>query len=92
MPSVKNVKQKQPLYQLSEVEIADPYLVIDELFDFAHLPDTRELLWGWLKCTITGTYHKTLNSSERAAIVDLYEKMEKLVEAVHVLHENKKHE
>ena len=82
----------QPLVlrQLSKKEIADPYLVIDELFDFAHLPDIQELLWGWLKTTVTGTYHKNLTASERSAMIDMYEKMEKLVEAAHVIHEAKK--
>ncbi len=78
------------MYKLSEAELKDPKLVIDELFDFACLPDVRELLWNWLKTTVTGTYHKDLSASERSAIITLYEKMEKLVEAAHVMHENKK--
>jgi hypothetical protein len=85
MSAVKNV---QPLYKLSKAEMNDPTLVIDELFDFADLQDVRELLWGWLKTTVTGTYHKDLSASERYAIIALYEKMEKLVEAVHVIHES----
>lgn len=87
MPSVKNA---QPLYKLSEAEMADPVLVIDELFDFADLQDTRELLWSWLKTTVTGTFHKDLSASERSAIITLYEKMEKLVEAAHVIRSNPK--
>jgi len=79
---------KQPIapQQLTENEIADPQLVIDDLFDFAHLPDIRELLWDWLKVTVTGTYHKDLSASERSAILTLYEKMNRLVEAAHVIH------
>lgn len=87
MPSVKNA---QHLYKLSKVELKNPELVIDELFDFADLQDVRELLWGWLKVTVTGTYHKEFSASERSAIITLYEKIEKLVEAVHVIHENQK--
>lgn len=71
---------------LSSKEIADPQLVIDEFFDFAHLPEVRELLWEWLKVTVTGTYHKELNTSERTTILTLYEKLSKLVEAAHILH------
>ncbi|MEO8172350.1 MAG: hypothetical protein ABI581_04675 [Sediminibacterium sp.] len=85
MPSVKNA---QPLYKLSKAERTDPSLVIDELFDFADLQDVRELLWSWLKTTVTGTYHKDLSASERYAIITLYEKIEKLVEAAHVMHES----
>lgn len=71
---------------LTQTEIADPQLVIDELFDFAHLPDIRELMWEWLKVTVAGTYHKELNSSERSAILSLYEHLTRLVEAAHVMH------
>jgi len=87
MPVQDDPLSKKHSYQLNEKEIADPYLVIDELFDFAHLPDVRELLWEWLKTTVTGSYHKTLTHNERYAIITLYEKIEKLVEAVHILHE-----
>lgn len=71
---------------LTQTEIAVPQLVIDDLFDFAHLPDIRELMWEWLKVTVTGTYHKELSSSERSAILILYERLTKLVEAAHVIH------
>lgn len=71
---------------LTQTEIADPQLVIDDLFDFAHLPDIRELMWEWLKATVTGTYHKELSASERSAILSLYEHLTKLVEAAHVIH------
>jgi hypothetical protein len=90
MPSVKKPVQQPVLHKLSQQEITDPYLVIDELFDFADLPDIKELLWGWLKITVTGTYHKNLSATERSAIIDLYEKLEKLVEAVQVIHTSKK--
>jgi hypothetical protein len=63
--------------------------VIDELFDFADLHDVRALLWSWLKTTVTGTYHKDLSATERSAIITLYEKLEKLVEAAHVMHESR---
>ena len=81
------VRRKKYFAQLSKKEMLNPYLVIDELFDFAHLPDVQELLWDWLKTTVTNGYHKNLNASERYAIITLYEKLRKLVEAVHVLNE-----
>jgi hypothetical protein len=55
---LQNNAARPAAYSLSEEEINDPYLVIDELFDFAELNDARELLWEWLKVTVTGTYHK----------------------------------
>jgi hypothetical protein len=91
MPSAKKPVQQPVLHKLSQQEITDPYRVIDELFDFADLADIKELLWGWLKTTVTGTYHKNLSATERSAIVDLYEKLEKLVEAAHVMHQKRFH-
>lgn len=84
MPLAKKCIQATP--PLTQTEIADPQQVIDELFDFAHLPDIRELMWEWLKATVTGTYHKELSSSERSAILSLYEHLTRLVEAAHVIH------
>ncbi len=78
--------QKKTMYtQLSKQEVDNPYLVIEELFDFAHLPDVREMLWDWLKTTVTGSFHKTLSSADRHVMIALYEKMEKLTEAAHIL-------
>jgi hypothetical protein len=83
MPSQKNAAA---LYTLSAAETKTPLLVVEELFDFADLDDVRALLWSWLKVTITGTYHKELSATERSAILSLYEKLEKLVEASHLMH------
>jgi hypothetical protein len=87
MPVQHDAKRPQPLYKLSAEEIADPQLVIEELFDFAHLPEIRLILWDWLKATVTGSYPEDLSKEERNAILILYEKIEKLVEAAHVLRE-----
>jgi hypothetical protein len=57
--------------QLSPEETENPWLVIHDLFSYDHLPGIRDMLWQWLKATVTGSYHKHL---------------EKLVEAVHLLH------
>ena len=76
--------------KLTEEEVKDPYMVIDELFDFAYLPRIRDIYWDWLKATVTKTYD-TLSKKEREDMVILYEKLEKLVEAVHVLHKGRKY-
>ena len=80
MSLLKDAQSESNLHLLNSQEKADPYLVIEELFDFAHLPDIREILWAWLKATVTGSYPKKLTHSERAEILDLYEKLEKLIE------------
>src|SRR5258708_6990459 len=76
--------------KLSKEEINDPYLVIHDLFDFGHFPDIRQMLWDFFKATITGSYSKKLGKEERFEIVVLYEYIEKLIEAVHIINEKKK--
>ncbi len=64
--------------------------VIDDFFSYAHLPQVRELLWEWLKTTVTGNYNKSLSRRERADLLYFYEQLTKLTEAVHLLHKRKK--
>src|SRR6266700_4221658 len=68
-------------HRLTKEETANPWLVIEDLFDFGKLPEIRELLWQSFKTTITGDYPKRLSHSQRADVVCLYEYMERLVEA-----------
>jgi len=84
------VLQNYPTHKLTGEEINDPYLVIDDLFQFGHLPDLREMLWNSFKSNITGTYHKELTRKERNEIVYLHEYMERLVEATHIINESRK--
>lgn len=90
MTASKKTNLPQTLYKLSAEEINDPALVIAELFDLARLPQVRSILWDWLKSTVTGSYPKSLSNKERTEIIMLYEKIEKLVEAAHILHERKR--
>lgn len=71
---------------LTNEEYADPTLVLDELFDFAHLPEWRTLLWDWLKITVSGSYNTETTAVERASILCVYEKLQKLIEASHLLY------
>ena len=87
----KKTLRNHCFHALTEKEIKDPYQVIDELFDFADLPDARELLWDWLKTTVTGNYHKQLTTTERSLIITMYEKIERLIEAVYILQEKNNH-
>ena len=78
--------EKASLSSLTREQISNPELVLAELFDFAHLPELKNLLWEWLKATVTGSYNKTLSKRERASILLLYEYLQKLLEANHLLH------
>lgn len=77
---------------LSEEENENPWIVIDNLFDYARLPQIRELLWASFKTTVTGDYNNALERRERQDVVWLYEYMEKLVEALHIMHCERKQE
>lgn len=73
------------LHALSSQETENPSLVFDELFDFAHLPEIRDMLWVWLKATVCGSFHRTLSRTEKENLLALYEKMQKLVEAAYLV-------
>jgi hypothetical protein len=74
---------------LAKEEVSDPYLVIHDLFSFAHLPSIREQLWEFFKLTVSGSYHKA-SRKDRANLLFFYEKLETLVEAVHIIHQRTK--
>jgi HEPN domain-containing protein len=76
-----------PAGRLTGEEVQDPYRVLDQLFDFAHLHQVKEYLWEWFTATITGSYvRQQTRSRSRDTIVLMYQYMEKLVEAAHLLH------
>jgi hypothetical protein len=69
-------------HYLSVQEQDAPLIVLEALFDFAHLPSLRLMLWEWLSVTIKGSYnHKDCNYRQRDSIVLCYDKMLKLIEA-----------
>ena len=86
----KLLHPKTDLSSLSREEMSNPQQVLAELFDFAHLPELKQMLWEWLKTTVTGTYHKTLSSRERASILLLYEYLDKLLEANYLMNAERK--
>lgn len=70
---------------LTNEETEDPILVLDELFDFAHLPELRELLWEWLKITVSDSYSAHTEPNQKISVLFLYEKLQKLIEAAHLI-------
>lgn len=75
---------------LSKKEIQDPHKVIDDLFSCFHLPNVRELLRETLDTLVTGSFSKNTTRVEKTDMVMLLRKIEKLVEATHLLYEQKK--
>lgn len=74
---------------LSLEECADPQRVISELFLNLGLPIVKQYMWEGLKATVSGTFHH-LSKRERELYIILYEHLERLVEAAHILHEQKR--
>lgn len=72
-------------YLLSKEEMRDPYLVLDEVFDMAHLPELRSLLWEWMKTSFAGGFTDEMSTKEKKDILCLYEHLQKLIEAAHLL-------
>ncbi len=72
--------------KLNKEEIEDPYQVIHGFFDYGHLPQIREHLWEWLKLAVSGNYHRE-SCTEKSNLLYFYEKIEQLVEAVHIIHQ-----
>jgi hypothetical protein len=75
--------------KLSIEEIEHPEKVIEEFFEYAHLPQVRWYLWEGLKTMITGSYAHQ-KSRDRSSLIYFYEQIEKLIEVTHVIHERKK--
>jgi hypothetical protein len=74
--------------KLSAEEIEHPEKVIEELFQYAHLPQLRWYMWESLKTMVAGNF-STLDSRERSSMLCFYEQIEKLIEVAHVMHDKK---
>lgn len=79
-----------PIHKLTTEEISNPHMVLQDLFSFSHLPELREMLWKSLKANITGNYPKHLTNWERNEVVHLFEQLERLLEAAHLINECRK--
>jgi predicted AAA+ superfamily ATPase len=77
--------------KLSIEEIEQPERVIEEFFQFAHLPQVRWYMWELMKTLVTGGFPE-IEARERTSLVCFYEQLEKLIEGVHVLRERIQHE
>jgi hypothetical protein len=72
--------------KLTAEEIECPEKVIDDFFQFAHLPQVRLYMWEGMKTMVTGSYTE-LKSRERLNLIYFYEQIEKLIEVIHVMYE-----
>lgn len=77
-------------HHLNKREAKNPQSVIYDFFDFANIAQIREMLWLWLSATVIGDFPHGLSRIERDSILTLYEKLEKLIDAAHLLNSPKK--
>jgi hypothetical protein len=72
--------------KLSVDEIESPHKVVEDFFQFAHLPQARWYLWESMKTMVTGTF-SDLKRGDRCTLLCFFEQIEKLIEGIHVIHE-----
>lgn len=71
-------------HYLNELEVANPEIVIDEFFRFSTLPESRKLLWDWLRVMVDEDFEQ-LEDCEQNKLLKFFENLEKLVEAAYIL-------
>jgi hypothetical protein len=72
--------------KLTQQEADKPFMVVNDFFDYASLPQVRDLMWQWLETTVTGSFAEELTGPERARVLVFFQQLEKLIEAAHVIH------
>jgi hypothetical protein len=75
--------------KLTPEEVERPEMVIEELFEYATLPELRWQLWEGTKAMITGTFN-SMKGKERCRLLFFFEQIERLIEVTHVMHEARK--
>lgn len=70
-------------------ETEHPEMVIEELFQYASLPQMRWQLWEAAKTLIAGDFNQ-LKTRERSGLIDFYEQLERLIEVTSILREQRK--
>jgi hypothetical protein len=72
--------------KLTGQEAEHPEMVIDEFFEFANLSEVRWYMWEMMTAMVTGTYNQ-LKKRERSNLLYFYERVEKLIEGIHVMYD-----
>ena len=72
--------------KLTIEETEHPEMVIEEFFQFADLPEVRWCMWEMMCTMVTGTYNG-LRKRERSELLFFYERVEKLIEGIHVMYD-----
>ena len=73
--------------KLTPEEIEHPEKVLEDFFQFVHLPEVRRYMWEGMKTLVTETYSH-LKCREKSNLIYFYEQLEKVIEVVHVMYES----
>jgi len=79
----------QPL-RLNDEERQHPDGVLEEFFSCFHLQDMREILWDWLVAALSSESGMYGTGFARSNLIFVYEKLELLIEAAHLIHKRRK--
>lgn len=71
---------------LTEVEMSDPHVVIERFFDFARLPEIKQMLREIFEIMVRKNYPHSPDSIQHDNIIYFFEKLEQLAEAAHRLY------
>jgi hypothetical protein len=74
----------QPL-RLTEEQLQNPKLILDDFFECYHLNEVREIMWQWLTEVVSSPRDSANDPHERNNQMFFYEKMESLVEAAWIM-------
>ncbi|OQP43612.1 hypothetical protein A4H97_33850 [Niastella yeongjuensis] len=77
----------QPL-RLTEEELNNPILILNDFFQTYHLNETREVLWQWLTAVISSQSSISSEPLERSNHFYFYEKLEEVIEGAFVMKTN----
>ncbi|MBL7740337.1 MAG: hypothetical protein JNK14_14065 [Chitinophagaceae bacterium] len=70
----------------AETGTADPHQVIERFFDFARLPEIKQMLRDVLETMINKNYAHPADSIQHDDMIYFFEKLEQLTEAAYRLH------
>ena len=68
--------------RLDQEEREDPFQVMTDFFRDHHLHECRHQLWEMVNCCLTSDYPEWDESFERGALLQQYQDLERLLEAV----------
>ena len=85
MITEKQILHQNSPRQLSNEEINNPLLVINEFFTFNRLHECREELRNWFYSALAE--HSITETGNPATLFSFYERVEKLIEAAYIIKE-----